>query len=387
MSATVTKVINQGDSDCSLSFTLKHRMAQILVGLNSEVGSFTNVNANIQSGGQNIIQAEKVKLPLLEREGAVNGVLNTVCFQNVSGTNNTVKNMYFVPQSNAAPMTLNFISGYIGTSSLGGLSRATGKTFTLDENTSTHIFVNFKSKNYTITFNSDDRGTLAGGGTHNGRYPETVTCTATPHPFFLFDGWYKDGQKITSTSTSDDAYVEGHNLTVKYCNNGKGTYTALYTDQPTVAAYLIPHLDHANDNAPTLLELSGLLVTPHAFFYDENAEWQRAWPGSAHLGEKQKGVVYILRRALWQHVSVPQPSDVEITVPKSTATENTKTNYVGYPLYYLYDGIGIVNCARLWGDQSEDVFLNIMYDEYKKEAKISIYSDTNCATSQGCKIY
>lgn len=102
---------------------------------------------------------------------------------------------------------------------------------------SDRIFVaQFQQQSYTITAtsNSDDGGTVSGGG--NYAYNTTCTLTATPNPGYTFDNWMNDDGIIQSTDrvysftvTDNASYIatftpiQQYTITVRSNNDDWGT--------------------------------------------------------------------------------------------------------------------------------------------------------------------
>ena len=82
---------------------------------------------------------------------------------------------------------------------------------------------------YTVTLNAEAGGYISPSGSTT--YPsgtQPILSTAYPNANYTFDGWYKNGGKLT-TSLPGGYTVSGSTITVEYSDKGQGTYTAKFT--------------------------------------------------------------------------------------------------------------------------------------------------------------
>ena len=117
-------------------------------------------------------------------------------------------------------------------------------SFTVNSNRT--LVAVFTTQSYTITLSSGGHGSVSGGGTFG--YGDTCTLSATPDTAYEFDGWYENGNRISTNPNysfiiTGNRTIEGrftaaqYTITVNTENgsvSGDGTYS--YGDTCTLTA-------------------------------------------------------------------------------------------------------------------------------------------------------
>jgi hypothetical protein len=126
-------------------------------------------------------------------------------------------------------------------------------SFTVNSNRT--LVAVFTTQSYTITLSSVGSGSVSGGGTYN--YGTTCTLTSTPDTAYEFDGWYENGNRISTNPNysfviTGNRTIEGRFTAAQYTItvhtekgsvSGGGTYN--YGDTCTLTATPDPGYEFA----------------------------------------------------------------------------------------------------------------------------------------------
>lgn len=179
----------------------------------------STLNGNSQGWGiESLSTSTLTETGPASTDAVANGIVTAYTPQSYAGANNGVPSFTFAANTSTSPRTV-----YV---------RLKQK----DSNKALLMSVTqagaAPAPTYSVAFNAETGGSVTNPGTHT-QATGTVSSTAVPSSGYTFAGWYKNGVRITATSTASDAYVSGNAITVKYNAAGAGTYTARFQNTPT----------------------------------------------------------------------------------------------------------------------------------------------------------